>query len=368
MFWPFSRRNDSLVAVIDIHSSAISAAYVHVVRGQKPVILGAVDYPLDPNATEPLREAVPRVLAFVLATLIRNGSDAVMRTVGHARIDRVLLSVSAPWHVHEISLLEKRENTPFTVTPNLIQELMDANTARLPEYYLTDRRITASYANGYAVDDAAGKKVRDLQLVLMTSQVERDLYSLIFDAIRAAFHTKHIVVVSLIGELFEAYRSLFPTLKDYLFLDIGSAASDSLCVKHGIPVVSRRHSFGCCDVLRNLKAQELPTTAVEKDGEISCEPETIRPLVQGIQDALLSLAQEEVLPRTILYLCHKSVIPLVREAIQDEALRKIWLTEEPPSTRLVAKQDFIDAVALYEGVQASTELCILAISAGRSLS
>ncbi len=365
MSWPFGGTKDSIVALVDIHSSSISAGYAILTPGAEPHIIASVEYPLDEHATEPKSDAVPRVLSLALSALVRTGAPKLMEHAGRARVDRVALSVSGPWQTYKVTMVEKHGDKPFAITEGLVSELLAPAQTPQRGRETTAQSIIASFLNGYETPQPYGMRASSLQVVALTSTINRTFHTLVKEKVKAAFHTKHITTTSFAPELFFEYKALFPHQRDYILLDVGSDFSDTISVKHALLVASGTHALGANDALEKLRKVAVTGGAPAKDLEPVADKETISVLVEKIHAALARLAEEEPLPHLVLYTAPDRVAPFIEDALADGSLCTLWISREQVAVHRLTLQDFAGAVSLAPDAMPSLPLCVLALTAVR---
>lgn len=362
MSWLFGGKKDSIAAVVDIHSSSISAGYVYVSPGKAPVVIETVTYPLDAHATEPLTESVPRVLQLALNSLTQSGAPKVREYAGHSRVSKVIVSISAPWHTHQVSIHEKKSDKPFTVTSSLIEELVPEGEHAGKANTMSNQKVVSVYLNGYETPDPYGKRASHVEVIALTSTVDATFYASVGSIIRSAFHSKNIWITSFITEFYFAYRDLFPHQRDYILLDVGSTSIDIICVKHALLVWSGSSQFGADVAIAPLKERGVDTTDVSTSSDVSLTPGWTTAFVDSLHEDLRALSHEEALPSLVLYNASKKVCDLMSQALGDERLTPLWLTNNPPSSHAVSGGEFSRFVSVAQGVVVPTELYALALS------
>jgi len=364
MKWPWGGMDTAVVALVNVTSSSISAGYALLVPGTNPHIIASIEYPLDEHATEPKSDAIPRVLSLALDALIRDGAPKLLTYNGHARVKRVILGVSAPWHTHAVSIAEKHEEKPFPITENLVSELLKKHDTPPQNTDITSQNVISTYLNGYEAPLSYKGRASSLQIVALTSYIDSNMHACLIKKISSAFHTKDIETTSFSPEFFFQYKLLYPHQRDYVFLDIGSESSDLICVKHSLLVASKNPALGSRDALGSLRRIVVTSGTPSKDVAPIHDSRSVNVLVEKIHQAFTEIAHEEPLPHLILYAAPDTVAPLVEDALNNESLHSLWITREPRTVQRLSSRLFADMVTT-EGTTPALPLYILALSARR---
>lgn len=361
MMWPFGRRSDSIIAVVDIRSSSVCAGYARLTKDALPHIVEAIEFPLDPNATEPQDEMLPRVLAHTLDALIKKGSPKLQKLYGRSSVDRILCSVSSPWHTHTVALRQRSEERPFTVTPHVIESLIHSDEEGGAQRDITARTVLSTLLNGYEVSDPYHKKATQVQVVTLVSSIEPAVHAAIRSALASAFHTKNISTTAFTSEFFLWYKRFFPHQQNYLLLDMSGTTMDSICVKHGFLVTSRSHAIGAHDAVKPFRKLVVSSGQIAKDDVLEKEgAQMLVPFTQKLRDAVAQIAQDEPLPSLVLYHCPEEISAIVHDALSDKALYQLWLTQDPVTTHELTSELYKHAVTAEEGLQAPLPILMLA--------
>src|SRR5436305_1503330 len=95
-----SKPKGTSVALIDVNSSDVGAAFVRLEEGKVPVLCYTVRIPLDPTTVtdlETLTTSAQRALEAVGGRLVREGAPSLRSVVGDGSVDQILVSIGSPW-------------------------------------------------------------------------------------------------------------------------------------------------------------------------------------------------------------------------------------------------------------------------------
>ncbi len=376
MSWLFSKKDTSTVVTIDIRSSSISAAYVGLKQGAQPQILHSVQYPVDPHATEPVEEALPRTLETVLTALIQTGVERVPATGYSTDTDHVLVTVSSPWQSSHIQTARKEEEKAFTFTKGLLENMTADTHATVPGRKIVSQLVLSTFLNGYETQNPFGREAKAVEAITLSTDIDEVVYDKIHEVTRKAFHHRHIDIYAYLPELYAALKDASPATRDYLVFDIGADVSDIVLVKHGILISSAVHSSGMRTILdavhkSGLSSHTIPTadTAV-LDATRNATFEDSTQLaktawIEGMKVTLGAIAKEEPLPRLVFVSSELAVSDFVTRLLDAPALRSLWLSDEPLTLVPLTPSQFSSYVSVAEGVQPSVPLYVLTLSAAK---
>ena len=192
MQWPFSKKETSTVVVIDIRTSSISAGYVYLQKGKLPYLAHSVQFPVDPHATEPLSDAMPRTVELVLTSLITSGADVLSQKGLPTNADRVLVSISSPWQVSHIRSLKTEQEKPITFTESVLERMTSEVTQSQEGRKVVSQLVLSTFLNGYETQNAFGKEAKMVEVITLSTDMSEQLHELIRSLVKKAFHQSNI--------------------------------------------------------------------------------------------------------------------------------------------------------------------------------
>lgn len=373
MSWLFGKKEKSTVVVVDIRSSSISAGYVLLEKGKLPHLVDTVQYPVDPHATEPLEEAMPRTLEAVLSALITSGASKLRALQVSAKSDHVLVTVSSPWQNSHIMSVQTEQEKPFLFTQHVLENMTENANKVPPGRTVVSQLVLSTFLNGYETLNPFGREAKTVEAITLTTDLDEAVYEKIRQTVRSAFHHSHIDVYAFLPELYAVLRDILPAQKDYLICDVGSDASDIILVKHGLLVASAVNHAGMRSILdavhqSGLSAHTIPTeehAVLDSERNTSFQGATERAKdswIAEIKTTLSDIAKEEPLPRLLCIVSEPTVSEFVRRLLDAPLLRGLWLSDEALPMLTISPSQFSSAVSLESGVVPPLPLVILAIS------
>lgn len=367
-------------ALLDIRSSSIGAAYVVAVPGQAPMLVHQVRVPLAPNATEPFDDALLRTLQFALKTLIAEGAAPLMKQTGSGRTDAAFVTFAAPWQASTVVSRVIEKDKPFLFTK---QTLKDAATTSAPEQKGMTRvseLVIATLLNGYEVNNPFGKKASRAELIVLTSALDTALMETVRQLVRKTFHQPRISFAPFMPETYTVMRDLYPHQRDYVILDIGSEASEVLVAKHGLLISITSIERGIGELARAARSIGVSSPTVPLAGQPGdlVDParntafatkvsDAERVWVAAMQEAIGAIASQEPLPRSVFLLSEDNVREFLKRLLDDDSLRKLWLSTEPLALMPLTGAPFASLISVPDATPVDPALGMLALAATKSV-
>lgn len=373
MSWLWSKKIKNTVVVVDVRSSSVSAGYVLLQEGKQPHIVHSVQYPVEPNATEPLSEAMPRTLETVLTSLIHSGSAKLHAMGASAKSDHILVTISSPWQTSSIVSVKTEKEKPFTFTHNVLEQMTAGSLKEKPGWNVVSQLVLSTFLNGYETQNAFGREAKMVEAITLTTAVDEVIYEKIKKIIRSVFHQKHIDIYAFLPELYSVLKDVLPAQKEYLICDVGSDASDIILVKHGLLVSSAVNTAGMRTILdavhkSGLSSHTIPT--IEHDVINRISNSTFQDATEqakdewlgGMKTTLATIAAEEPLPRLVCIVSEPNVSEFVRRLLDAPQLRNLWLSDEPLPLLSLSRAQFAATVTVENDIAPSLPLYVLASS------
>ncbi len=367
------------IAVIDVRSSSIGAAYVALKKDTPPSVVYTVRVPIEPHATEPLSEAVPRAIEKALSQLVKEGSPLMHTAVGSASVSKVFVTFTAPWQKSTVFSRVIEKDKPFTFTHQTIAESnRESGQEDEPGMKRVSEQVIATVLNGYEVPNPFGKKIKRAELIMLSSALDKTLMETVAVAVRKALHQHHIEFNAFLPEAYAVFRDLYPHQRDFLVLDIGNEASDVLLAKHGLLIALDGMKHGVAEMGRIARAVGFSSPAVPHDASVNVvntdRNADFSAKVQSAETAWLAevraslgaLAKQEPLSRTVFLIAEENVKDFLRHLLDAPELRALWLSDEPITILPVLAGQFAPFLAEGSVQPADPVLAILALASNKS--
>jgi hypothetical protein len=364
------------IAVVDIRSSSVGAAYVSLVEGALPGFVYSVRVPIDPHATEPLEEALPRTLEKALQQLSTDGAPVLRNVSGKGSVDKVLVTFTAPWQTSRVFSSVMEEDKPFLFTKQALSDSMEEQAEETKGRTRVSDMVIATLLNGYEVENPFGKRVKRAELIMLSSSLPDDVLALVTKQVRKALHQHHIEFNAFMPEAFVAMRDLYEHQRDFLVMDIGNEATDILLVKHGLLISTSSMLHGIGEITRAARGLGVSSPSVPLS--VNALVDTTRnsdfaskvAVAEGewvgvIRSELDQIAKQEPLPRTVFLLAEENVRDFLRRLLDAPELRTLWLSDEALAIMPVLPVHFASQLAHAEGQDVDPPLALLALAAAK---
>lgn len=248
----WSDKKEELSILIYISTSKISASFAVFANGKNPKIIHNVvsffpaGLKLD-DFNSP--STVSTLLDTTLTLLFKEGSGVVAHKIEEKDIKSVAVTFSAPWFVSKTKELHLEQKTPFIVTENFINNILQVEEKTFEKEILStetdgkysgglaiiENTFTHSKVNGYSIPNNFGKKTDNFDISLYTSFASRDIVKNLLSQIHK--HTNlsvdkiHINTFPLV--FFYAIRNMFSTVNSFIFMNVEGEVTDLTLVHDG---------------------------------------------------------------------------------------------------------------------------------------
>lgn len=369
------KKKGHAVALIDIGSSSVGAAYAFIEEGKQPAIYYTARLPIDIRQGETIGADMLRTLERVSQKLVREGAKELHAAVGSAHIHTVLVSIAAPWQETSVRIESIRKDKSFTFTHAILEEATKKNDA-LPQGRIeSGESVIATMLNGYETNDPFGKKITRADLVILSSTVDRDLSEAVERTVRKSYHTHDVRITAFAPVAYELLRDLYPLQKDFLVLDVSGTGTDIAFVKNGLLVDVQSIQSGVHDLMNAAKAGGITSAspgniAAATEGAIDIERSaSLNERISSVEEAWLenlkvSLArfsERHALPRTLFLLADDDVRGFLERLLNTGTLRSLWLSDEPLAVVPVRSEQLASVVSTRGSAVGDVFLAMLAI-------
>lgn len=328
----FSKKTRSAV-LIDIGSSSVGGAFMHVREGEPPVICYSVRNAVELHDDEDITLAMLRTLSDVTDRLVSEGGAALHREAGSAHIDMILASVAGPWQETSVRTVTIQEKHSFTFTRALMERVARAESPK-PGRIVSDTSVIATVLNGYHTENPYGKHVSHAELTVLTSTLDRFAAREITKTVRKAFHSHHLELTAFAPTAFAVIADLYPMQKDFIVIDVSGTSTDAMIVKQGIISGVRSAPKGVHDLLeagRNAARAASGTLMIDPLRNQTFAPrvaEAEAAWLEALKGILSGFAAEHPLPRAVFLLADEHAREFLRRLIDTSTLRTLWLSDE----------------------------------------
>lgn len=328
-----TKKHAESVLLIDIGATAIASAYVHYENDAIPTIVYTRRTPIEMHDGESSEHAMLRALETLGNDLVREGAPVLYRATGSGSIDFILISIDAPWQETMVRTESFEEKDPFFFTLNLVTKRLAETDITPTEQMLVDESLVGAIVNGYETNNPYGKKVDRASIIVLTSRIDKRVAHSIVKTIRKAFHTKRILPIAGNSLRYQAIRAVFPHEKNLLILDATSPTHTSISLVRNGFFVMMSH-----------------TVPIEGQSWID-----------ALGAEIAEIAAQYPLPRTIFLLAREPDVATACETLASEDLKKLWLSDNPPTIVSVLGSQITDWVRQTTLEPVDTILLLMAV-------
>ncbi len=256
-------------ATIEINSGGVVLSVIVRNTGKRhPTLVWSTRELTSFTITKTREESYKQLMSALMAAMMRLGQGAkTLRETHGLTIDDVLVIVGAPWSFTVSKEIVYQEPAPFTVTKELIENLVSAaikkieedlvedHKAKLNALTILDRRTTNYLLNGYPVEKPFGLKAETLVVSEMSTLADTAVYKNSVELCSKVLARADIQGTSSMVTLFAIADQLFPGTADYCLVDISYEATELAIVRNRLVRYATHAPVGLNTVARALGKQ-----------------------------------------------------------------------------------------------------------------
>lgn len=329
------------IIVFDIGSASIGGAFVSIDPTRPPEIIFTTrrDIPFQEKLNfERFLNSMIKTIEEMFAVMQKAG--------GGVTVDQAFCVLASPWYASQTRLVHYNQPTPFVVTENGLEKLIQKEITLFRESKLFAHSKVGNVApnimeskniqmklNGYEVRNPFGKKASELRVALYISMIPANIHDSINESIVKFWNLKDVHFSSFSYTAFDTIRDMFTDEPSFLFVDISGEVTDISLAKDGVLLESISFPAGKNMLIRSI-AKEMKTTPAIAVSEMNLylEDKSTRDHAKQIEeimhtetkawkiffeDGLSQLALEFPIPRVIFYTADDNVSKWFEAAIRD---------------------------------------------------
>lgn len=228
----FNKKNEALTLLVDIGSASVGTALVMMEKGQAPRVIASVRENI--SFQEVLSSA--RFL-FAMNQALDNALKALqLMTKNTGAPAHVFCTLSSPWFILKTRNMHIERKEEFEVTERALDEFINEDIARLKEELketlppkdvrIIEKKIIHIKLNGYEIKNPYKQKTSRMDMSVTVGVSSLRVIQSIERKINNFFHVKLVHFGAFPVAAFSTIRDIFPTEKNFLFLDITGEATD----------------------------------------------------------------------------------------------------------------------------------------------
>ena len=371
MFGLFGGNKGERIALFDVSSSSVRAAYALVVPGAPLRIIFETKVGIEAGPTTVGDAPMLRAMDAALRELREKGAPLLRKATGSGSASRAYASVCAPWQKTNLRTESRVEDKPFTVTEGFIREALGKEQPA-KGHVLTEEAVVATLLNGYETHAPVGKKASHAEVIVLSASMGEETYSLMRRALASFSASREVRFSSFASVAFRALHQAFPHEGDYLALRVSGEATELAAVKRGFPLSTGAIGIGVNAFSRAARESGISSAVGADQGVI--DREKSEKLDQGLKDAeaawtaeitstLQGFAAAHALPRTVFLLTDEEALGFFSRLLNSPDLHRLWLSDEPLSVIPLDSKHFASLVVRDAPFSENAPIDLLALHA-----
>lgn len=355
----FQRKRDTLGGVIiDIGSGSVAASILLSRYGKElpEIIYMHREFMPVKSASAPTERirSMRRTLFSVMLELEQRGMPVLRRRGKRLRVERILVSCTAPWTHTITQIIHFAREKPFIVTPYLIGEVIarayDEEEARTDVasllkdkgQHIVEKSVIDVALNGYSMPDPYNKEALELTIAHLRGLVPTHILTALEDIKKhiqsfsdVRIHTSALIIYCVL-------RDLYPQTKSALIINVSGEATEATLVQDSILYESIAVAHGMNSVVRDVASlsKTIPEEArsylraYKQDVLTETQEKALlraqKKYATALETALAALAARYVLPRTIFLILDQDARQFFTDIIENAVSDK-----EGPSQKTI---------------------------------
>lgn len=274
-FFSKQKQDETLMLLVDIGSASVGGALVRIEKGSVPHVLATVREDISfQDALSPARFliAMNHSLDKVLKTMQQMTEATTASPAGSSRATKptgspshIFCTLSSPWFILKSRHMRIARADEFEVTERILNEFINEDIELLKEELketlppkdvkIIEKKVVQMKLNGYEVRNPYGQKTSRIELSMTVGISSAKVVESIERKLSNFFHLKSIHFGAFPIAAFSAIRDIFPSEKNFLFLDITGEATDVSLVNNDILMGTVSFSRGKNYFVREISAQ-----------------------------------------------------------------------------------------------------------------
>lgn len=384
LFGSGGKKND-VTLLFDIANSSIGAAIVDLTSTKTRIVYSTrvpIDFQRNINAKRFLvaaGAALEILCSRILTEYIQKGKHPL-------RINGATCLFASPWLVSQPVVIRYAPEKQFSLTPELIDKLVEQEHIRFEKTFSHDGRKSAvqtieikvlgTRLNGYEMDSVHGQYGKETIIDMFFSAASTEAVKLFEKIIHNSFHVGEVSFSSFLLSYWNAIREIHPDVSNFVCLDITGEVTDILVANRGVITNVASFPIGAHAVARTIiNSTNMPpesALSVQTIASVS-KKEAVDPVVEkaiksaltdwieSTKTALSQINTHIVLPRTLYVTIDEDVSTPFIEALKELEHDALGVGKEHFSLCVIGKEFISNEISVDEGVNADPFLLIGAL-------
>lgn len=254
--------------IIDIGSGSVLVAIIASDKSKShPEIIWSKREYAPLKQIDSINESAKNVMTSLLNALMlldSEGRKVLRDKTGKNRLPETQITIAAPWSYTVTKSIAYRHEEPFTVSKDLIEELLRTAHKKINEELeenerannlgleIISRKIIGLIANGYAIRFANNQKAKTLQIIEANAIAQEYLVEAIKEVKDKVLPDTKVSLYSFILLFYYLMREFSPDINDYCLVDITYEATELGIIRNGALNYSTHAPFGSFSLAREI--------------------------------------------------------------------------------------------------------------------
>lgn len=332
-----NKQQDSkeVTLLVDIGSASVGAALVSM-GGDAPFVLASVREEIsfqEVLSSQQFLYSMKQALSAALKKLEEGNRGVVVRDT--------FCTLSSPWFVLKTRKLNISRAEEFEVSEETLDGFIQEDVERLKEELkdvlpphdvrVIEKKIIQMKLNGYEIKNPYKQRTNRMEMMVTVGISSLRVVQGIEHVMKKFFHTKEIHLGVFPVAAFSAVRDIFPTEKNFFFVDIAGEATDVSRVANDLLLGTIAFPYGKNFFIREISAR-LRTVHTEAAslfnmflrGELDQERQAkIAPVIEMIETKWLArfektiatLSNKEAVPAKVFFTSDQEMAPIIEKLI-----------------------------------------------------
>lgn len=374
MFGMFSKTKGKRVALIDVSSSSVRAAYALLSQNAPVRIVYENRVPIEVRGEGIVGTSMLRALDAALRDLKSKGGPELRKATGDGGAELAFTCVCAPWQKASVRTEKYVDEKEFLITESLIKDAL-SKAPDAPHETRTEEAVVATLLNGYEVHAPVGKRATNASIIILTASMEQESFGVMRRALAGVAHEGTSGYASFSSTCYRALVRAFPHEKDYIAVRVSGDATELAFTSRGFPIRTAAVAVGINAFERAAKASGLSGFSASTDtksGVIDREGNVkLAEALQGaetswtraVSEVLKDFAGTNALPRTIFLVADEETTGFLARLIDSPDIHALWLSDEALSIIPLTSLHFGESVKRDKPFPRNVPVDLLALSA-----
>ena len=240
-------KREDVCVLLDIGNGSVGGSLVFFSENNKPQIIYSVRYPLhipEKPSSGHLLLKMTKLLEDVVASITNEGSRHLdFRHLSSKDIKHVFCIFSSPWYSSKTKIFKIERGEALPMTDEFVSYLLERESDTFEKSIggngngmlsFIEKKVIRTRLNGYDTKMPYNQAARNVELGVFMSMVPQAVLDKVGKIIRRHFNARHIEYNSFALMSFSIIEDLFPSVQNYIFIDITSEVTEISIVRNNL--------------------------------------------------------------------------------------------------------------------------------------